>query len=165
MTGKQKVASMVPDQDEYSKFGRSTKLLLHPRDIPNVQFDRKTDNKGEISPEAENSMVEVKVTSGREEYGGILPEQLPIKAPSDVAADDEITVGTIDLREGGGEFSPKVQNSVEKQLFNFDEQYIADSVAERVDDGSNSGRQLKNKGNVSGWFCSPVNCVSKWSKH
>ena len=59
---------------------------------------------------------------------------------------------------------PKVQNSVEKQLFNFDEQYIADSVAERVDDGSNSGRQLKNKGNASGWFCSQVNCVSKWSK-
>ena len=51
---KQKVASMVPDQDEYNKFGRSTKLLLHPRDIPSVQFNRKTDNKGQISPEAEN---------------------------------------------------------------------------------------------------------------
>ena len=161
---KQKVASMVPDQDEYNKFGRSTKLLLHPRDIPNVQFNRKTDNKGEISPEAENSTVEVKVTSGREEYGEIPPEQLPIKAPSDVAADNEITVGTIDLHEGRGEFSPKVQNLVEKQLFNFDKQYIADSVPEHVDDGSNSGRQLKDKGNGNRWFCSPVNCVSKWSK-
>ena len=161
---KQKVASMVPDQDEYNKFGRSTKLLLHPRDIPNKQFDRKTDNKGEISPEAENSTVEVKVTSGREKYGKIPPEQLPIKAPSDVVAGNEITVGTIDLREGRGEFSPKVQNSVEKQLFNFDKQYIADSVAELVDDGSNSGRQLRDKGNGNRWFCSPVNCVSKWSK-
>ena len=58
----------------------------------------------------------MKVTSGREEYSKIPPEQLLIKVPSDVAADDEITVGTIDLREGGGKFSPKVQNSVEKQL-------------------------------------------------
>ena len=64
----------------------------------------------------------------------------------------------------GGEFSPKVQNSVEKQLFNFDKQYIVDSVAGGVNDGGNSGRQLRNKGNASGWFCSPVNCVSKWSK-
>ena len=46
---KQKVTSMVPDQGEYDKFGRSTKLLLHPKDIPNVQFDRKARNKGEIS--------------------------------------------------------------------------------------------------------------------
>ena len=129
-----------------------------------MQFNRKTDNKGEILPEAENSMVEVKVTSGREEYGKIPPEQLQIKAPSDVAADNEITVGTIDLCEGRGEFSPKVQNSVEKQLFNFDKQYIADSVAEHVDDGHNSGRQLKDKDNGNRWFCSPVNCVSKWSK-
>ena len=58
---KQKVTSMVPDQDEYDKFGRSTKLLIHPKDIPNVQFDSKARNKGEISPDAENSMIEVKV--------------------------------------------------------------------------------------------------------
>ena len=61
-------------------------------------------------------------------------------------------------------FSLKVQNSVEKQLFNLDKQYIADSVAGGVRDGGNSGRQFKNKGNASGWFYSPVNCVSKWSK-
>ena len=50
---KQKVTSMVPDQGEYDKFGRSTKLLIHPKDIPNLQFDRKTRNKGKISPDAE----------------------------------------------------------------------------------------------------------------
>ena len=49
-----------------------------------------------------------------------------------------------------GEFLPKVQSSVEKQLFNFDKQYIADSVAGSVSDGGNSGGQFKNKGNVSG---------------
>ena len=58
---------MVPDQGEYDKFGRSTKLLIHPKDIPNVQFDRKARNKGEISPDVENSMIEVNITSGRDE--------------------------------------------------------------------------------------------------
>ena len=87
---KQKVTSMVPDQGEYDKFGRSTKLLIHPKDIPNVQFDRKARNKGEISPDAENSMIEVNITSGRDEYGEIPPKQLPIKVSSDLSADREI---------------------------------------------------------------------------
>ena len=51
---KQKVTSMVPDQDENDKFGRSTKLLMHPKDIPSVQFDSKIRNKGEILPDAES---------------------------------------------------------------------------------------------------------------
>ena len=161
---KQKVTSMVPDQDEYDKFGRSTKLLIHPKDIPNVQFDSKARNKGEISPDAENSMIEVKVTSGRDKYGEIPPKQLPIKVSSDTSTDKEKSVDILDLCVESGEFSPKVQNSVEKQLFNFDKQYIADSVAGGVSDGGNSGRQFKNKGNTSGWFYSPVNCVSKWSE-
>ena len=161
---KQKVTSMVPDQDEYDKFGRSTKLLMHPKDIPNVQFDSKARNKGEISPDAENSMIEVKVTSGRDEYSEILPKQLLIKVSSDMSADKGKSVDILDLCVESGEFSPKVQSSVEKQLFNFDKQYIADSVAGGVSDGGNSGRQFKNKGNTSGWFYSPVNCVSKWSK-
>ena len=36
----EKVTSMVPDPREYDKFGRSTKLLIHPKDIPNVQFEK-----------------------------------------------------------------------------------------------------------------------------
>ena len=48
---KEKVTSMVPDQGKYDKFGRSTKLLIHPKDIPNLQFDREIINKGEISPD------------------------------------------------------------------------------------------------------------------
>ena len=54
---KQKVTSMVPDQSEYDKFGRSMKLLIHPKDIPNLQFNRKPRNKGEILPDAEISMI------------------------------------------------------------------------------------------------------------
>ena len=137
---KQKVTSMVPDQDEYDTFGRSTKLLIHPKDIPNVQFDSKARNKGEISPDVENSMIEVKVTSGRDEYGEILPKQLLIKVSSNTSADKEKSVDILDLSVESGEFSPKVQSSVEKQLFNFDKQYIADSVAGDVSDGGNSRR-------------------------
>ena len=48
---KERVTSMVPDQGKYDKFGRSTKLLIHPKDIPNLQFDREIINKGEISPD------------------------------------------------------------------------------------------------------------------
>ena len=62
---KQKVVSMAPEQEEYDKFGRNTKLLIHPKDIPDLQFDRKARNKGEISPDTEISMIEVNVTSGR----------------------------------------------------------------------------------------------------
>ena len=161
---KQKVANMVLDQDEYNKFGRSTKLLLHPRDIPDVQFDRKTDNKGEIPPEAENSTVEVKVTSRREEHGEIPPEQLPIKGLSDASANNEIFVENLDLCEERGEFSPKVQNLAKKKLVNLDKQYIADSVGEHLNEGGKGGDQSSGKGDGNGWFCSPVSCVSKWSK-
>ena len=109
-------------------------------------------------------MIEVKVTSGRGEYGKIPPKQLLVKVSLDTSADEGKSVDIPELCVESGEFSPKVQNSVEKQLFNFDKQYIADSVAGGVSDDGNSGRQFKNKGNASGWFYSPVNCVSKWSK-
>ena len=39
---KTKVASMVLEQSEYSSFGRGTKLLLHPKDIPDLQFISET---------------------------------------------------------------------------------------------------------------------------
>ena len=35
---KTKFASMVPENNEYEEFGRSTKLLLHPKDIPELHF-------------------------------------------------------------------------------------------------------------------------------
>ena len=105
---KEKVTSMIPDPREYDKFGRSTKLLIHPKDIPDVQFDRKTDSKSEILPEAENSMIEVNVTSAGEEYGEIPPDQQTIKASSDTSVNNEISVETLDLREERSEFSPKV---------------------------------------------------------
>ena len=38
---KTKFASMVPENNEYEEFGRSTKLLLHPKDIAELHFPRK----------------------------------------------------------------------------------------------------------------------------
>ena len=35
---KTKFASMVPENREYEEFRRSTKLLLHPKDIPELHF-------------------------------------------------------------------------------------------------------------------------------
>ena len=35
---KTKFASMVPENNEYEEFGRSTKLLLHPKDVPELHF-------------------------------------------------------------------------------------------------------------------------------
>ena len=56
---KDKMAAMLPDTDEYRQFGRNTKLLLHPKDVPDLQFSSKTEKKGEIPPEVEISMVNV----------------------------------------------------------------------------------------------------------
>ena len=161
---KQKVTSMVPDQGKYHKFGRSTKLLIHPKNIPNLQFNRKTRNKGEISLDTETSMIEVNFTSGRDKYGEIPPEQLPIKVSSDPSADKEKSVDILDLCEERGEFLPKVRNQVQDQMFNPSKQYIAGSVEEHVNQ-SNSGRsQLDDKDNRNTWLYSPMDCVSKWSK-
>ena len=78
---KAKVASMTPDQNEYSSFGRSMKLLLHPKDVPDLQFSSKTEERGEILPETEISVVlvvskqeQVKVTDVIEKCGEISPQ-------------------------------------------------------------------------------------------
>ena len=94
---KQKVGSMAPEQEEYDKFGRNTKLLIHPKDIPDLQFDRKARNKGEILPDTEISMIEVNITSGRDEYGEIPPKQQSSKVVSDLSLDREKLVDSPDL--------------------------------------------------------------------
>ena len=40
---KTKFSSMVPENKEYEEFGRSTKLLLHPKDIPELHFPERSD--------------------------------------------------------------------------------------------------------------------------
>ena len=129
---------MVPDQSEYDKFGRSTKLLIHPKDIPNLQFNRKSTNKGEILLDAEISMIKVNITSGRDEYSEIPPKQLPIKVSSDTFTDKEKSVDILDLCEESGNFPPKIENQVQNQMFNLSKQYIASLVEEHVNQSSSS---------------------------
>ena len=142
---KQKVASMAPEHEEYDKFGRSTKLLLHPKDIPDLQLDRKARNRGEISPDKEISMIEVNITSGRDEYGEILPKQPLIKVSSDLSSDKEKSVDILDLCEERGEFPPKVRNCVQNQMFNLSKQYIAGSVEERVNQSTGRERLIRTR--------------------
>ena len=56
---KDKVAAMVPEDDEYKQFGRNTKLLLHPKDVADLQFTPAADQKGESPPEVEVSSINV----------------------------------------------------------------------------------------------------------
>ena len=53
-------------------------------------------------------MIEVNITSGREEHSEILPKQPPIKVSSDPSLDKEKSVNILDLCEESGEFPPKV---------------------------------------------------------
>ena len=52
---------MVPEADEYKQFGRNTKLLLHSKDVADLQFSPTTKGKSEIPPEVEISMVSVEI--------------------------------------------------------------------------------------------------------
>ena len=78
---KDKVAAMVPEGDEYKQFGRNTKLLLHPKDVTDLQFTPTEDKKGEIPPEVEVSLINIEVdrekrdnTDLTSESGEISPE-------------------------------------------------------------------------------------------
>ena len=97
---KDKVTAMLLDRDKYSQFGRNTKLLLHPKDVPDLQFTSKTEEKGKIPPEAEVSMVNV--MSKKKGVSGV------------------------DLVEKGGKISPQLQKSVEITVVNSSSEYIVD---------------------------------------
>ena len=158
---KQRVTSMVPDQCEYGNFGRSTKLLIHSKDVPNVQFDREARSEGKILPDAENSLIEVNITSSRDKYGKIPPDQLPFKVSSGTSTDKEKSVDILDLCGEKGELLSKVRNRVQNQMFNLSKQYIVGSVEECVNPSNSSRSQLDDGDNRNMWFNSPRNCVSK----
>ena len=50
-----KFSSMVPENKEYEQFGRSTKLLLHSKDVPEVHFPEETNTAQ--GPEAVEQIV------------------------------------------------------------------------------------------------------------
>ena len=94
------MATMVPNADEYRQFGRNTKFLLHPKDVPDLQFSSETEMKGEIPPEVEISMV-------------------------NVITNQEIS-DSIDLMSRSGEISP--ENTVEMSVVNARSEHIVDCM-------------------------------------
>ena len=155
---------MIPKQEEYNKFGSSTKLLIHPKDIPDLQFDRKSRNKGEISPNTEILMIEVNITSGGDEYGKIPPNKRVNKTISSLSSDTQKLVECSGLLEGRGKLSPKAQNCTQNQMINLSKQYIVGAVEECAKQDTSGDNQLVDTDNKNTWFYSPINCVSKLSK-
>ena len=138
---KDKVAAMVPDADEYRQFGRNTKLLLHSKDVPDLQFSPTAEKKGEIPPEIEISMVNAitkqEISDSRDlpnRSGEILPENT-VKMPVTNVCSESIVDGMRSLRKYS-EISPEAPTKEEIEKLN----------EKRT------------------WFQNPVNCVSKWSK-
>ena len=137
---KPKVALMIPEQNEYNSFGRSTKLLLHPKDVPDLQFSSKTEERGEIPPETEISVVQVvskqEKLKGTDVCGEILPKSHEvIKTPVIKTCNEYIVEYTEDQKECG-KILPKTAAKEE------------------------SDKLCKKRT----WFQNPINCVSKWSK-
>ena len=56
---KDKVTAMVQEHDEYRNFGRSMKLLLHTKDIPEPQFTSETERSSKILPNTKIAVIEV----------------------------------------------------------------------------------------------------------
>ena len=73
---KTKFASMIPENNEYEDFGRSTKLLLHPKDIPDLHFPAE-DNTNLTEQIDVNNVTEsfVELTPTRQKTSEIPPEQ------------------------------------------------------------------------------------------
>ena len=135
---KDKVATMIPEADEYKQFGRNTKLLLHPKDVTDLQFSSETEKKGEIPLEAEISIV-------------------------NVTTNEEISDST-DLTSRSGEISP--EKNVKRLVTYACSEYIVDYMGDSKKNSQISPEAAPNEENENlpknqTWFQNPVICVSK----
>ena len=135
---KDKVAAMVPEGNEYKQFGRNTKLLLHPKDVADLQFTPTEDKKGEILREVEVSLINVELN--REKHGNTA------------------------LTSKSGEISP--ENTVKELGTDRYTEYIVDSTGSSQETSEISPKAAANE--KSGdlpeyptWFQRPIICVSK----
>ena len=134
---KAKVASMVPEQSEYSSFGRGTKLLLHLKDVPDLQFTSETEEKGEIPPTTDILEIDLAITPCRAKCGEILPNRGEISSDSHdcvIKSNKQLITGYTQELKREGEIPP----------------------------GTATDSQSDDRKHT--WFCSPINCLSKWSK-
>ena len=151
---KEKVTSMVPDQREYDKFGKSTKLLIHPKDIPDLELLEISRNNSEISLDTEISVIEENNTSERGEEGEISPNQ---QVP-------EVLVIGSGLAKNEDELSPKAREQTNERIINTSKQCIAGIPEEGVKQGTMDSSRPVNDVINRKWLYNPVNCISKWSK-
>ena len=138
---KDKVTAALPETNEYEQFGRNTRLLLHPRDVPDLEFSSDPEKKGEISPEIEISSVNVITNREATSSPNLMRKRNKISPQKPVKTQfiemyDESVVGCKENAKKYGEISP--EGSIREDNENPDENET--------------------------WFQNPVNCISKWSK-
>ena len=86
---KTKFASMVPENKEYEEFGRSTKLLLHPRDIPELHFPEESSTNNE-----QNTTEQVIINNITESLAELSAKQPEIsEIPPGLRVDNDDDVG------------------------------------------------------------------------
>ena len=164
---KAKVASMVPEQSEYSSFGRSTKLLLHPKDIPDLQFTPETEDKGKILPTTDILEIDLAITPCRGKCGEILPNGGEGKANTGLVLDKQKCGECPKFLEKRGEISPNSHNCIENTIINPNKQHITGYAEELKKEGEillGTAKDSQTDDRKHTWFYSPVNYVSKWSK-
>ena len=130
---KGKVSSMVPEQSEYSSFGRSTRLLLHPKDIPDLQFTTKTENMGEILPKPMKSQDKIKETVNNIEI---------IEKVSEIPLKSEVAVSNV-----GKDF-----------IVGYAEPLKKEGTTQPVTAGDGGKDNVHEEPT---WLQNPVDCVSK----
>ena len=120
--------------------------MLHPKDVPSLQFTSIAERKGKILPEVEISMVNVmskqkvdvpnlQFNLKTERKGKISPE-VEISMVN-VMSKQKVTSST-DIVEKGGEISPQSQKFAEKPVINLDNEYIV----EYIEDPKNQEQSL-----------------------
>ena len=135
---------MVPKLNEYNSFGRSTKLLLHPRDVPDLQFSQKWEDNSEIPPHVEVSTVECTL-------------------------DVQKTVSGSNLTGVCGKIPPGSKKPVKQPINDSNAQYIVEHTGASLkhskipSDAAASEKNSQMYENYS-WFQIPAKCIRKWSK-
>ena len=139
------------------------------KDVPDLQFISKTEEKGEIPPSAEVSVMEMSLVSSKQEtvkcpgwtdkYGEIPPNTGNFTAKSKSS----------DLVEKCGKISPQLEMCVEDQNSNLNEQHIAGYTNNLKEQGkiqlkAVTDKEIEVTGKKCTWFQNPVNCMNKWSK-
>ena len=138
---KDKVAAMVPEGDEYKQFGRNTKLLLHPKDVTDLQFTPTEDKKGEIPLEVEVSLINIEVDREKRDNTVLTSESCKILPENTVKR-----LGT--------------DRYIEYIVDSRGDNQITSEISPEAAINERSGNLPENPA----WFQRSIICVSKWSK-